>query len=50
MDREKDRVGYEVNFNRYFYVYTPPRALAEIDSDLKSAEAEILRLLQEVTE
>ena len=49
MDRSKDRVGYEINFNRYFYVYTPPRSLAEIDADLKRAEDEILRLLQEVT-
>jgi len=49
IDRSKDRVGYEINFNRYFYVYTPPRALAEIDADLKRAEDEILRLLQEVT-
>ncbi|GAB5544296.1 MAG: class I SAM-dependent DNA methyltransferase [Sandaracinaceae bacterium] len=49
MDRSKDRVGYEINFNRYFYVYTPPRSLAEIDADLERAEAEILRLLQEVT-
>lgn len=49
MDRSKDRVGYEINFNRYFYVYTPPRPLAEIDADLKRAEDEILRLLQEVT-
>ncbi len=49
MDRSQDRVGYEINFNRYFYVYTPPRPLAEIDADLKRAEDEILRLLQEVT-
>jgi type I restriction enzyme M protein len=25
MDRSKDKVGYEINFNRYFYVFTPPR-------------------------
>jgi type I restriction enzyme M protein len=49
MDRHKDTVGYEINFNRYFYTYTPPRALAQIDSDLKRAEDEILRLLREVT-
>jgi type I restriction enzyme M protein len=49
MDRSKDKVGYEINFNRYFYVFTPPRALAEIDADLKAAEDEILRLLREVT-
>ena len=49
MDRSKDRVGYEINFNRYFYEYTPPRSLEEIDADLKEAEAEIVRLLREVT-
>lgn len=50
VDRSKDKVGYEINFNRYFYKYTPPRPLEEIDADLKKAEEEILRLLQEVTE
>ena len=42
-------VGYEINFNRYFYVYLPPRALAEIDAELKAVEAEIAALLGEVT-
>jgi len=50
MDRSKDKVGYEINFNRHFYKYTPPRPLEEIDADLKRAEEEILRLLREVTE
>ncbi len=50
MDRSKDKVGYEINFNRHFYKYTPPRPLEEIDADLKKAEEEILRLLREVTE
>ena len=49
MDRSKDKVGYEVNFNRHFYRYTPPRPLEEIDADLKKAEEEVLRLLGEVT-
>ena len=49
MDRLKDKVGYEINFNRHFYKYTPPRPLEEIDADLKKAEEEILRLLREVT-
>jgi len=49
MDRTKDKVGYEINFNRHFYQYTPPRALEEIDADLKKAEKEIVRLLREVT-
>nr|WP_281722940.1 class I SAM-dependent DNA methyltransferase [Nitrosomonas nitrosa] len=49
MDRDKDVIGYEINFNRHFYTFTPPRPLAEIDVDLKKAEDEILRLLKEVT-
>jgi len=49
LDRDKDKVGYEINFNRHFYVFTLPRPLAEIDAELKQAEEEILRLLGEVT-
>lgn len=49
MDRSKDKIGYEINFNRHFYKYTPPRPLEEIDADLKKAEEEIMRLLREVT-
>jgi type I restriction enzyme M protein len=49
MDRTKDRVGYEINFNRHFYRYAPPRPLEKIDADLKRAEENILRLLGEVT-
>ncbi|MBQ0809730.1 class I SAM-dependent DNA methyltransferase, partial [Roseovarius sp.] len=41
------RVGYEINFNRYFYKYVPPRPLEEIDAELKALEAEIAGLLQE---
>jgi len=50
MDRTKDKVGYEINFNQHFYKYTPPRQLEAIDTDLKRAEEEIMRLLREVTE
>ena len=50
MDRSKDKIGYEINFNRYFYKYTSPRPLEVIDAELKQAEGEIRRLLQEVTE
>jgi type I restriction enzyme M protein len=49
MDRSKDKIGYEINFNRYFYKYKTPRPLVEIDIDLKKAEDEILGLLREVT-
>jgi type I restriction enzyme M protein len=49
MDRTKDKIGYEINFNRHFYRYIPSRPLEEIDKDLKKAEDEIMRLLNEVT-
>ena len=41
-------MGYETPFNRHFYEYQPPRALAEIDADLDAVSAEIMALLQEV--
>ncbi len=41
-------VGYEINFNRYFYVYEPPRPLEEIEADIRGVEAEILAMLREV--
>lgn len=44
------RVGYEINFNRYFYKYEPPRPLEEIDAELKQVEKDIEDLLAEVTE
>jgi type I restriction enzyme M protein len=47
-DREVGRVGYEINFNRYFYKYVPPRPLEDIDAELKTLEAEIAGLLKEV--
>lgn len=47
-DKGVGRVGYEINFNRYFYRYVPPRPLAEIDAELKALEADIAGLLQEV--
>ncbi len=50
MDRDKDRVGYEISFNRHFYKYTPPRPMEVIDAELKRAEERILRLLGEVAE
>lgn len=49
MDREKDKVGYEINFNHHFYRFVPPRPLDKIDADLRSSELQIVRLLREVT-
>ena len=42
-------VGYEINFNRYFYRYTPPRPLEEIEADIRAIETDIMRMLAEVT-
>ncbi|MFI6413619.1 N-6 DNA methylase [Streptomyces sp. NPDC050585] len=50
IDHTKTKIGYEIPFTRHFYVYKPPRPLAEIDAELQSLEAEIQALLGEVTE
>jgi type I restriction enzyme M protein len=47
-DQQIGKVGYEVNFNRYFFNYTPPRDLGVIDADLRAVEGDILDLLKEV--
>lgn len=49
-DGEVGKVGYEINFNRYFYEYQPPRDLEEIEAEIKTLEKEIMDLLKEVTE
>ncbi len=41
-------VGYEILFNKYFYTYTPPRKLSEIDSELKALEKETQELLNKI--
>jgi len=47
-DQEIGIVGYEIPFNRHFYIYQPPRDLVEIDAHLDAVSAEIMKLLQEV--
>jgi len=47
MDRKKDKVGYEINFTQYFYEYVPPRALEEIEKDIKEITKEIEELEKE---
>ncbi len=49
IDHDKTKIGYEIPFMRHFYVFQPPRALEEIDHDLKTVTNEILELLREVT-
>ena len=48
-DGEVGIVGYEINFNRYFYRYSPPRPLEDIEADIQGIEADIVRMLSEVT-
>ena len=50
IDRSKDKIGYEINFNRHFYKYTPPRSLEIIDAELKHAETAIAELMRTVVE
>ena len=48
IDRKVGLVGYEINFNRYFYRYKPPRPVEEIQADIRSIEADIVRMLRDV--
>jgi len=46
IDRDKTRVGYEIPFNRHFYVFEPPRDLAEIDADLLAVTDRIKAMIE----
>ena len=46
IDHDKTKVGYEIPFNRYFYVFEPPRPLAEIDAELKQCTDRILAMIK----
>jgi type I restriction enzyme M protein len=48
-DGKPGLVGYEINFNRYFYRYKPPRPLEEIDADLEAVSADIVAMLAELS-
>lgn len=50
VDYSKTKIGYEIPLTRHFYVYKPPRPLAEINTEIRAIEAEIQSLLTEVTE
>ena len=45
IDHDKTKVGYEIPFNRHFYVFKPPRPLAEIDAELKGVTDRILTMI-----
>jgi len=48
-DGKVGKVGYEINFNRYFYQYEPPRPLKAIEADIAVIEADIMKMLKDVT-
>ena len=45
-DSKKSKIGYEVNFTQYFYIYEPPRPIEEIEADISKVTAEIQELLR----
>ena len=49
VDYGRTKVGYEIPFNRHFYVYKPPRDLDEIESEIETLEGEIAKLLEGLT-
>ena len=49
VDDSKTKVGYEIPFNRHFYVFEPPRPLAAIDADLKRSTDKILAMIKGLT-
>jgi len=50
MDRSKDKIGYEINFTKYFYKYQPLRSLDEIKADILALEQETEGLLKSILE
>ena len=48
MDRSKDKIGYEINFNKIFYKFNPPRDIEDISKSLKLIEEEIRSLSNEI--
>ncbi|MBR8179418.1 MULTISPECIES: class I SAM-dependent DNA methyltransferase [Burkholderia] len=50
IDEEKSKVGYEIPFNRHFYVFEPPRDLHTIDEELRAVSANIMKMLEELAE
>ena len=49
IDPEKTKIGYEIPFNRHFYVFKPPRPLREIDAELKGVTDRILTMIDGLT-
>ena len=48
IDHDKTKIGYEIPFNRHFYVFKPPRPLEEIDAELKEVTGKIVEMIREM--
>ena len=48
MDRSKDKIGYEINFTKYFYKFNPLRSLEDISYELKTLDDEIEQISKEM--
>lgn len=49
-DKKDTKIGYEINFAKYFYKHQPPRPLHEIAKDILAIEQETEGLLKEIIE
>jgi type I restriction enzyme M protein len=50
IDESKTKIGYEIPFNRHFYVFKPPRSLDEIDADLQGVVSRVMTMLEGLAE
>lgn len=47
-DKQLGIVGYEVNFNKYFYKYEPPRSPETIAAEIQAIEEETAQMMKEL--
>ena len=45
-DSKKNKIGYQINFTQYFYVFEPPRSIEDIESDIVKLTAKIQKLIE----
>jgi type I restriction enzyme M protein len=50
IDHDKTKIGYEIPFTRQFYIYTPPRPVAEIRAEINDLAAQIQELMKGLAE
>lgn len=48
VDKDKTQIGYEINFTKYFYKYTPLRSVKDVLKDLLELEKESDGLMNEL--